>query len=85
MEGSLGTTFRAIREAIPYLEKSRCSSIVNTASMYGMVSPDPRIYGDSGQNNPANYGAAKAGVLMPTKYCAAHLGDRGIRVNCVTP
>lgn len=85
IEGSLNTAFRAIREATPFLEKNKQSCIVNTASMYGMVSPDPRIYGDSGQNNPANYGAAKAGVLMLTKYCAAHLAPKGIRVNCVTP
>lgn len=85
IEGSLTTTFRSIREAIPFLEKNEKSSIVNTASMYGMVSPDPRIYGDSGQNNPANYGAAKAGVLMLTRYCAGHLAQKGIRVNCVTP
>lgn len=85
IEGSLNTTFRAIREAVPHLADQPGSSIVNTSSMYGMVSPDPRIYGDSGQNNPANYGAAKAGVLMLTKYCAAHLAPKGIRANCVTP
>lgn len=85
IEGTLNTTFRTIREAIPYLAKNEKSSIVNTASMYGIVSPDPRIYGDSGQNNPPNYGAAKAAVLQLTRYCAGHLAAKGIRVNSVTP
>ena len=53
--------------------------------MYGLVSPDYRIYGDSGQNNPPNYGAAKAAVAQFTRYCAAHLASYGIRTNCVTP
>lgn len=53
--------------------------------MYGVVSPDPKIYGDSGQNNPVNYGAGKAAVLQLTRYCAAHLAKKNIRVNSVTP
>ncbi len=85
IEGTLNTTFRAIREAIPYFEKNEQSCIVNTGSMYGMVSPDYRIYGNSGQNNPPNYGAAKAAVIQLTKYCAGHLAPKGIRVNSVTP
>src|SRR5688572_21979080 len=34
------------------------ASVINIASMYGMVSPDPRVYGKSGMNNPPHYGAA---------------------------
>ena len=45
------TSFRAIRECIPYFENNESSCIVNTGSMYGIVSPDYRIYGKSGQNN----------------------------------
>lgn len=85
VEGSLGVSFRVLREAAPYLAKNASSSIVNTASMYGLVSPDPRIYGTSGQNNPVYYGAGKAGVAQLTRYAAAHLADKGIRVNSVTP
>lgn len=60
-------------------------SVVNVASMYGSVSPDPRIYGTSGQNNPIHYGATKAGMLQMTRYLACHLAPRGIRVNAVSP
>ncbi|RKN64088.1 SDR family NAD(P)-dependent oxidoreductase [Paenibacillus ginsengarvi] len=85
VDGALGTVFRCTREVIPYLRENGGGSIVNFASMYGVVSPDPRIYGDSGANNPPNYGAGKAGVLQLTRYCAAHLAADQIRVNSITP
>ncbi|MDF2723944.1 MAG: family oxidoreductase [Paenibacillus sp.] len=85
VEGALGSVFRCTREAIPYLRESGGSSIVNFSSMYGIVSPDPAIYGDSNADNPPNYGAGKAGILQFTRYCAAHLAADGIRVNSVTP
>ncbi|MDF2657947.1 MAG: family oxidoreductase [Paenibacillus sp.] len=85
LDGAAGTVFRCTREVIPYMEKAGRGNIINFASMYGVVSPDPSIYGDSGANNPANYGAGKAAVLQFTRYCAAHLAGKGIRVNSVTP
>jgi NAD(P)-dependent dehydrogenase (short-subunit alcohol dehydrogenase family) len=60
-------------------------AIVNLASTYGVVSPDPRIYGDSGVNSPVAYAAAKAGVINLTRYLAIHWRDVGIRVNCLVP
>jgi NAD(P)-dependent dehydrogenase (short-subunit alcohol dehydrogenase family) len=59
--------------------------IVNLASTYGLVSPDPRIYGDSGVNSPISYAASKAGVIQLTRYLAVHWRERGIRVNCLVP
>ncbi len=85
VDGAAGTVFRCIREVIPYFEENGGGSIVNFASMYGMVSPDPRIYGDSGANNPVNYGAGKAAVIQLTKYCAGHLSGKNIRVNSISP
>lgn len=61
------------------------ASVVNVASMYGQVSPDPRIYGNSGSNNPPYYGAAKAGLIQLTRYMACHLGHFNIRVNSLCP
>lgn len=61
------------------------ASVINIASMYGSVSPDPAIYGSSGANNPPYYGAAKAGMIQLTRYAACHLAADKIRVNCISP
>jgi len=86
----LGVTipFLMVQQALPLLCKSIAeggASVVNMASMYGSVSPDGRLYGDSGQNNPPFYGAAKAGMIQLTRYLACHLAERKIRVNAVSP
>jgi len=61
------------------------ASVINIASMYGHVSPDPAIYGTSGQNSPPYYGAAKGALLQYTRYAAVHLAAERIRVNAISP
>jgi NAD(P)-dependent dehydrogenase (short-subunit alcohol dehydrogenase family) len=65
-------------------------SIVQTASIYGIVSSDKRIYEGSfylGRqiSNPAVYSTSKAAVVGLTRYLAANWGDHGIRVNALVP
>ncbi|MSU66597.1 MAG: SDR family oxidoreductase [Opitutus sp.] len=60
-------------------------SVVLFASMYGLVSPDPRIYHAPMAPNPIDYGASKAAVLQLARYLAVHYGPSGIRFNCITP
>ncbi len=86
IDGTLNSLFRCIREIIPYMKQQKGGSIVNISSMYGMVSPDFRIYeNNKHQLNPPNYGAAKAGVIQLTKYSAVWLSKYAIRVNCISP
>lgn len=66
-------------------ERGGTSSIVNIASMYGKVSPDPDMYGRSGNDNPAHYGATKAGLIQLTRYLACNLDPVNIRVNSLSP
>ena len=80
---SLTSPFFLIKHLLPYINEG--ASIINMTSMYGMVSPDPRIYGDSGQNSPVYYGAGKAGLIQISRYLACHLSDKKIRVNSVSP
>lgn len=61
------------------------ASVVNIASMYGMVSPDLRIYSEVTPPNPPVYGPAKAALLQLTRYLACELGPARIRVNAVSP
>jgi NAD(P)-dependent dehydrogenase (short-subunit alcohol dehydrogenase family) len=87
MAQNLTGPFALVQAALPLLRAAPRSSaaIVNIASMYGRVSPDPRIYGDSGSNNPPFYGATKAGLIQLTRYLAVHLASDGIRVNSLSP
>lgn len=85
LNGSILSTVRGIREVIPYMKENGGGSIINYCSMYGIVAPDLRIYGDSYQRQPGNYGTAKGGVLQLTRYAASALAPYGIRVNAVTP
>jgi NAD(P)-dependent dehydrogenase (short-subunit alcohol dehydrogenase family) len=65
-------------------------SIIQTASIYGVLSSDKRIYEGSfylGRqiSNPAVYSASKAAVVGLTRYLAGNWGDKGIRVNALVP
>lgn len=66
-------------------DNSTPCSVVNIASVYGIVSPDFRIYGNGDRRSPEMYGATKAGLIQITKYFAVALAESSIRVNAVSP
>lgn len=84
MNVNLKGTFFCIREFIKH-SSTPDANIVNVGSLYGLVSPDPRIYTDCDRKNSEVYGATKAGVIQMTKYFAIHAADKKIRVNAVSP
>lgn len=64
--------------------------VIQTASIYGLVGPDPRIYEGSNYlggpiNTPAVYAASKSAVVGLTKWLATNWAAHGIRVNCLVP
>lgn len=64
-------------------------SIINIGSLYGSVSPDPRLYdhlpADPPFLKPPAYGASKAALINLTRYFATHWGPSGVRVNALSP
>jgi NAD(P)-dependent dehydrogenase (short-subunit alcohol dehydrogenase family) len=65
-------------------------SIIQTASIYGIVASDKRTYEGSfylGRqiSNPAVYSASKAAVVGLTRHLAAYWADKKIRVNTLVP
>lgn len=65
-------------------------SIIQTASIYGILGVDHRIYEgsfylDRQINTPAVYSASKAAVVGLTRHLATYWAERGIRVNTLTP
>jgi NAD(P)-dependent dehydrogenase (short-subunit alcohol dehydrogenase family) len=61
------------------------ASCINIASMYGVVVPDQDIYESPKGTNPPFYGATKAALIHWSKYAANEFGNKGIRVNCISP
>ena len=61
-------------------------SIINISSVYGLVSPDQRIYQYQTPpfTKPVAYSVSKSGVLNLTRYLATYWAEKGIRVNTLT-
>jgi NAD(P)-dependent dehydrogenase (short-subunit alcohol dehydrogenase family) len=61
------------------------NSIVNMSSMYGVVAPSFNMYSEGKLPSTIYYGTMKAALIQQTRYLAAYLGNKGIRVNAVSP
>jgi NAD(P)-dependent dehydrogenase (short-subunit alcohol dehydrogenase family) len=60
-------------------------SIINIGSIQGSVGPDFTLYERLNMDAPPDYFFHKGGMLQLTRYAAAKLGPKGVRVNSISP
>ena len=68
----------------PALKESGHGSVINSASIYGHVGPDMRLYEGTEMGNPAAYAASKGGLIQLTRWLSTVLAPE-IRVNAISP
>ena len=81
--------FLATRTFGAAMARAGRGSIVNISSIYGMVSPDQRIYDYRRQSGepffkPIAYAASKSALQNMTRYLATYWAASGVRVNTLT-
>lgn len=83
--GNLTATFALSRTIGQRMAEQGRGSQVLFSSMYGSVSPDPRVYEPPMTPNPIEYGVGKAGIQQMARYLAVHFGPQHVRVNSISP
>lgn len=81
----MGGYFLFCRKAAEQMKIQRGGSIINLASIYGIVAPDFSIYKDTEMTMPAAYSAIKGGIISFTKYLATYYAKFNVRANSISP
>ena len=81
----LGGFFALSKHACLGFKEDGGGSLINIASIYGMMPPRFEIYRDTPMTMPVEYAAIKSGVLHITRYFAQFYKQWGIRANAVSP
>lgn len=93
IDGNLIGVTLACREACGVFLEQGYGTIINIASLYGVVAADQRIYENveniyypnENFSSPVSYAISKAGVVQLTKYLASYYRGKNIKINCITP
>ncbi len=83
LETNLTAPFVLSQASAPLLKAAR-GSIINVASIYGMLGPNMRLYDDApGMGNPGAYAASKGGLIQLTRWLSTTLAP-DVRVNTIS-
>jgi NAD(P)-dependent dehydrogenase (short-subunit alcohol dehydrogenase family) len=85
IDSHLGGYFLCTRTAAEHMARQSRGSIINFASIYGVVGPDFSIYEGTEMTMPVAYAAIKGGIIALTRYVAAYYGKFNVRANAVSP
>jgi NAD(P)-dependent dehydrogenase (short-subunit alcohol dehydrogenase family) len=85
VEMQLSRVFSISKPVLEIMKSQKSGSIVNIASIYGIVAGDFSIYKDTSLTSPVAYSAIKGGVISLNRYFCSYFGKYNIRSNCVSP
>ncbi|TCK62372.1 oxidoreductase [Seleniivibrio woodruffii] len=85
MNLNLGGYFLVSQIFAEYFVRQGYGNIVNIASIYGVSAPKFEIYEGTKMTMPVEYSVIKSGLIHLTKYMAAYLKGKNIRVNSISP
>ncbi len=77
--------FLCCQKVLEQMKKQEGGSLINMASIYGIVGPDFTVYEGTQMGNAVGYSAIKGAIINLTRYLASYYGKHNIRVNCISP
>ncbi|CAM3815244.1 2,5-dichloro-2,5-cyclohexadiene-1,4-diol dehydrogenase [Vibrio aerogenes CECT 7868] len=82
----LGSSFLFTQQCAAFFKRHQQPfSLVNIASIYGVVAPKFDVYDNTPMTMPVEYAAIKSAILHLNKYAVAYVNDSRFRINCVSP
>lgn len=85
LDSHLGGYFFCCRKAAEQMKQQGGGTIINLASIYGVVAPDFSIYEGTEMTMPVAYSAIKGGIIALTRYIATYYAKYNVRANTVSP
>lgn len=85
IDWQLNSYFYMSQQVALQMAKQEDGSIINIASIYGVIGPDFTVYDGTNMTMPAGYAAIKGGLINLTRYMASYFGPHKVRVNAVSP
>ncbi len=85
LDTHLGGYFLSCQKVAEQMKRQQSGSIINIASIYGVVAPDFSLYEKTDLTMPAAYSAIKGGIITFTKYLATYYAPYNVRANTISP
>ena len=85
VDWQLNSIFHLIQLISKHMIELNQGSVVNIASIYGIVGSDFTLYDNTNLTSPVAYSAIKGGLINMNRYLASYFGKNNLRFNCVSP
>ena len=85
VDWQLNSVFNLIQLISNHMTIFNQGSVVNIASIYGIVGNDFTLYNNTNLTSPVAYSAIKGGLINMNRYLASYFGKNNLRFNCVSP